>query len=57
MAQYRVLQKSFINDQIVEEGDIIEYDGEASVNLEPLDVDKSGKGKKAAAADNGEALV
>ncbi len=34
MAQYTVLQKSFINDAIVEEGAIVEYDGEASDNLE-----------------------
>lgn len=36
MAQYRVLAKSFINSRIVEEGEIIEYDGEASENLEPV---------------------
>jgi len=34
MAQYRVLQKSFINNMIAEEGDIVEYDGEPSDNLE-----------------------
>lgn len=34
MARYRVLQKSFINDAIAEEGDIVEYDGEVSGNLE-----------------------
>jgi len=34
MAQYRVLQKSFINNAIVEEGAIVEYDGESSDNLE-----------------------
>jgi hypothetical protein len=34
MAQYRVLQKSFINNAIVEEGEVIEYDGEPSDNLE-----------------------
>lgn len=34
MAQYKVIQKSFINGAIVDEGDIIEYDGVASGNLE-----------------------
>lgn len=43
MAQYRVLAKSFINDRIVEEGDIVDYDGETSDNLEPV----KGKAKKA----------
>jgi hypothetical protein len=43
MAQVRVLQKSYINNRIVEEGEIIEYDGELSENLEPVK-----KGKKAA---------
>ena len=34
MAQYRVLQKSFINNVLAEEGEIVEYDGEVSDNLE-----------------------
>jgi len=34
MAQYKVLQKSFINNNIVEEGEIVEYDGKAGSNLE-----------------------
>ncbi len=42
MAQYRVLQKSFINDTIVEEGEIVDFDGEPSFNLELI------KGKKGA---------
>lgn len=37
MAKVRVLQKSFINNQIVEEGEIVDYDGELGPNLEPLD--------------------
>lgn len=45
MPQYRVLQKSFIGNRIVEEGEVIDYDGEASENLEPVK-----KGKKAAEA-------
>jgi hypothetical protein len=42
MAQYRVVQKSFINNTIVEEGAIIEFDGEPGANLELV------KGKKGA---------
>jgi len=34
MAQYKVLQKSFINNNIVEEGEIVEYDGNPGTNLE-----------------------
>lgn len=41
MARYKVLEKSFINDRIVEEGDEIDYDPpegtEVSENLECLD--------------------
>lgn len=37
MAKYRVLEKSFIDNKIVEEGSEIEYDGFPSKNLEPLD--------------------
>lgn len=42
MAQYRVLQKSFINNAIAEEGEIVEFDGTPGFNLESL------KGKKGA---------
>lgn len=52
MAQYRVLQKSFINGHIQEEGSIVEYDGEPSENLELIEGEKpaaKAKGKKAAA--------
>lgn len=45
MAQVRVLQKSYIGNRIVEEGEVIEYDGELSDNLEQVK-----KGKKAAEA-------
>lgn len=44
MAQYRVLEKSFIGGRIIEAGEIVEYDGEAAGNLEPI---KKGKGKAA----------
>lgn len=42
MPKYKVLQKSFINNQILEEGEIVEYDGEPSSNLELV---KKGKAK------------
>lgn len=35
--KYRVLQKSFIGNTLRDEGDIVEYDGETSANLQPLD--------------------
>ncbi len=53
MPQYRVLAKSFINNTIVEEGEVIEFDGKAGSNLELIEGEKpaapKGKGKKAAA--------
>lgn len=48
MPKYKVLQKSFIGNRIVEEGEIVDYDGEPSENLEP--VDKAAK-KAAASVD------
>jgi hypothetical protein len=55
MAKYRVLTKSYIDSAIVNEGDVIEYDGEASANLELIEpeeaepVAKAKGGKKGAA--------
>ena len=37
MALYRVLETSYINEQIVEPGQIVEYGGNAGPNLEPLE--------------------
>jgi len=37
MPTYRVLAKSFINNAIREEGEIVEYDGNAGSNLELVD--------------------
>lgn len=42
MAKYRVMEKSYINNQLVEEGQVVDYDGEVSGNLEPI---KQTKGK------------
>lgn len=63
MAQYRVLTKSYINDTIVEEDAIVEFDGKPGSNLELVQDEApvaapGGKGKKSAAvpadADKGE---
>jgi len=37
MPTYRVLEKSFINNAIREEGELVEYDGKAGSNLELVD--------------------
>ncbi len=42
MAKYRVLTKSFINNSIAEEGDIVEFDGKAGSNLELIAEGKKG---------------
>jgi hypothetical protein len=52
MAKYRVLTKSFINNAIVEAGDVVDYDGKPGSNLELIEGDKpevkaKGKGKGA----------
>jgi len=49
MAQYKVLAKSFINNAIREEGEIVEYDGRPGSNLELIESDRpvaKAKGKK-----------
>ncbi len=33
MAQYKVLELSYINNRIVHPGEVVEFDGEASSNL------------------------
>lgn len=47
MAQVRVLAQSFINNSLVNEGDVIEYDGEISENLELVKSKRSKKGADA----------
>jgi hypothetical protein len=37
MAQYRVLEKSFINNMVHEKGDIVEYDGSPGSTLQPVE--------------------
>lgn len=56
MAQYRVLVKSFINEAIREEGDIVEYAGKPGSNLELVEEEEAQpkatkKWKKADAAE------
>lgn len=41
MPRYRVLEKSFIGNRLVHAGEGIDYEGEASSNLEPLDTPAS----------------
>lgn len=53
MPQYRVLHTSFINNAIVQEGAVIDYDGEAGPNLE-LIKGKKGKATAAEPAADGE---
>lgn len=40
MAKYKVLVQSFINNKIVEAGEIVEYDGRPGTNLEPIEPKK-----------------
>ena len=51
MAQYKVLETSFINNAIVEVDAVIEYDGEASENLELIVPDEPAAKSKAKPAD------
>ena len=51
MPHYRVLQKSFIGTKLVEEGEIVEYDGEPSDNLELVQAEKPAGKRKPSAAD------
>lgn len=39
MPKYRVLEKSFINDGLVEEGTIVDFDGVPGPNLEAIDAE------------------
>lgn len=61
MARYRVLEKSFINNHLVEANAEVDYDGEPGTNLQPLDAPEPPAPVKAkkekAAVDSGDALV
>ena len=46
MAKYRVLAKSFVNNALAEEGQVVEYEGEPGANLELIvEQEKGKKGK------------
>lgn len=51
--KYRVLQKSFIGNALRDEGDIVEYDGEASANLQPLEEPEAKQAKAKPAKTDG----
>lgn len=51
MPKYKVLAKSFINNSIVEEGEVVEYDGKPGTNLELIEDGKPKRGKKAVEAE------
>jgi hypothetical protein len=51
MRKFRVLEKSYIVNRIVEEGEIVEYDGEPSANLELVDDKQEAKGVKKSGSD------
>ena len=45
MPKYRVLQQSFLNNGLVQEGDIVEYDGDVHDNLELIEDESKPTGK------------
>ena len=55
MAKYRVLTKSYIDSSIVNEGDIVEYDGVASDNLELIGPEEAEPAAKAKGGKKGAA--
>lgn len=52
MAQYRIKTKSFVNNGIREEGEIVEYEGIPGDNLEPMDKPAEKAVKAAIGANN-----
>lgn len=46
MAKYKVLEKSFINNSLAEEGETVEFDGEPGPNLELIEEPKPQKAPK-----------
>jgi hypothetical protein len=51
MPKYRVLEKSFINNTIAEEGEIVEYSGKAGRNLELVEDEPAPKRKSTKTAE------
>jgi hypothetical protein len=52
VARYRVLERSYISDRLVDAGEEVEYEGVPAHNLEPLD--KAAKAARAEDAEPGE---
>lgn len=52
--KYRVTSRSFINNGLREEGDIVEFDGIPADNLEPIDAPAEKAAKKNTAAAKAE---
>lgn len=52
MAKFRVLTQSFIDNRIVQEGEVIDYDGVPHDNLEPLDAPAEKAAEQTKDADN-----
>lgn len=50
MAKYRVKTLSFINNRLCNEGEVVDYDGIPSDNLEPMDAAGEAAASKTAAA-------
>lgn len=57
--QYCVLERSFINNTVVEEGEIVEYDGKPGKNLELIEGRRKAQkaDKTAEGAGEGDPLV
>ena len=51
MARFQVLKQSFIDNRIVNEGDIIEHDGLPGDNLKPIDAPATALAADAADGD------
>lgn len=51
MAKYRVLTTSFIDNKLVQEGEIVDYDGVPHDNMEPMDAPAEKAAKKTKKAD------
>ena len=51
MAKYQVLERSFINNTIVEEGAIVEYEGKPGKNLKLVEDEPAPKRKAAKTAE------
>jgi hypothetical protein len=55
MGRYRVLQKSFLNNQTYNVGEEVEWDGIPATNLEPID--KAAQAAAAAAQTSGQPIT